>query len=240
VWLLDDPAGDGGNSFGTYRLLRSDGFLVARSQVGNVALNLSLYGHLPGVQATANADEYAWCGVYKREIVDPGALSSGGVVANFAARAPRDVVITFDSNDARRCARFGKTLYVSGGILLQYDGSGLAELNFSTGPYQNPMNDNGVVPGAGLGLSAGSYSYKTTLRAMNAQGEIDRSSSYSTRTINVIATHQTDDGGSTYGYPVSRRAGAKRHDRILAHDGEPVRKHALLSCLVARPFGGES
>ena len=209
VWIMADPGSDGGTVQGSYRLLRGDQFLIARSQVGNVAINSATTAHLPAVMATANADEFAWCGVYKRSIISANSSNKTSTKANFAARAPRDIIISFDANEGRRTARFGRTLYVTGALVLQYDGSALVELNFSIGPYQNGMGDSGPATLGAPGLSAGSYSYKTTLRSMNAQGEVDRSGSYSTSTGMVIAAHQTDDGGQTPFYPVSRKPAAK-------------------------------
>lgn len=192
IWGFTDN-GDSvfGNLQSQYILYRDDGRIMARSRIGNAQspqLTLSLIGYLPSVQPTANADEYAFLGVYKRLLTSVGALQH----PSFTARAPRDVVVTFDSNAARRTAKFGKTLYVAGGLVLQYDGVQLTELNFCVGPTAPAMADLGVV--VAQGLDAGTYNYESTLRSINAVGEVDRSSSYGIRTIPVLQDHQTGDG----------------------------------------------
>ena len=206
VWGFVDA---GGATFGflqsQYILFRDDGRVMARSRIGNAQSQIqtnSLIGYLPVVQPTANADEFAFLGVFKRLLTPIGSFQHPA----FTARAPRDVIIAFDSNAARRTAKFGKTLYVTGGLVLQYDGVQLTELNFCIGPSGPSMVDLGIV--VSQGLDAGSYNYESTLRSVNATGEVDRSSSYSLRTVTVLQDHQTSSGanGSTQ-YWYTRKVG---------------------------------
>lgn len=192
IWGAID-AGDAGTFGliqGQYIMFRNDGFLVARSRIGNVeplGFTGSFVGYLSSVQPTATSDEYAFLGAYKRIITNPGALFHPA----FTARAPLDVVATFDSNEARRGVRFGKALYISGSPVLQYDGVALSEVNFSLGPSDANMADVTDT----TGLDAGSYSWKNTLRSINAQGEVDRSSSYGTRSnIAITLNHRATQG----------------------------------------------
>lgn len=153
----------------TYFLYRDDGLLVAKSastKSGGFALPATdpRGGVLPGVQLVDGTTGYAWCGVERRVFVDGSSISS------YADRGPRDILFTFDSNEARRCARLGSTLYITGGEVLQYDGQQLVEVGFHLFPWVLVAGDNG----AG-NIAAGTYAYKSTYRWQNAKGEIERS-----------------------------------------------------------------
>jgi hypothetical protein len=156
----------------TYFLYRDDGTLAnakaASARGGGFA---SSQGHLPGVALTATAT-YSWCGT-ERRIVPVG---TNGDYA-YADRGPRDITITFDSNAARRCVRLGKTLYITGGEILQYDGQQLTEVGFHVYPW------NFTVAATGAGnLNTGLFAYRATWRWNNAVGEMDRSTSATTST----------------------------------------------------------
>ena len=79
-------------------------------------------GHLPSVHDTAT-DSYAWCGIERRQIN----LDTKGN-SEYAARAPRDITFDFDSDTARRVASLGRTMYISGGQIVQFDGNAPVEL----------------------------------------------------------------------------------------------------------------
>lgn len=147
----------------TYFLLRDDGFLVAK-QVASVAGGFNSRGWLPGVAGSSGT--YAWCGVERRAIILGGKRRSG-----YAARAPRDIVLTFDSDEARRVAKLGETLYISGGEILQFDGVELTELGFHIYPWYIVLNPSG----AAGSMEDGAYTYKSTWRSDNAKAERDRS-----------------------------------------------------------------
>lgn len=129
---------------------------------------------LPGVALTSGTTVFSWCATERRII--PVSLKQ----TNYDARAPRDVTFTFDSNLARRCARIGRTLYVSGGELLQYDGAGLFEAGFHVYPWYF----DGVISGAGS-IANGAYAYKATRRWDNAQGERERSTTATVATLTM-------------------------------------------------------
>ena len=162
----------------SYYLYRSDKFLAAKAVNGRGG-GLTRYtgsprgGVLPGVQLVEGTTGYAWCGT-ERRVIDVG--TDG--YRNYADRGPRDVLFTFDSNRARRCARLGATLYITGGEILQYDGQQLTEVGFHLFPWSFDL----TTPGAG-NVEIGSYTYKSTLRWQNARGEIDRST---TATLPVV------------------------------------------------------
>ena len=149
----------------TYFLYRDDFLLVAKAAADNSAGRPQTPARLPGVAVTA-AGSYAWCGGIARLV----SLGTPGATA-FGARAPRDIVTTFDTNEARRAARFGQTLYITGGEILQYDGQSLFEVGFHVSPWAFAA----VASGAGGGLAAGSYAYKLTLRYVNGRGDTERS-----------------------------------------------------------------
>lgn len=156
-----------------YFLHRDDGELVSKAAwlnaggFGYYGRAGSVIGHLPGVALVSGTTGYAWCGV-ERQLVTTLAT----VGRTYGARAPRDVVFTFDSDDARRVVQCGRTAYVSGGLLLQYDGEGLTEVGFC----QFPWHVASVAAGGGGGtVAAGTYNHKATVRWENARGESERS-----------------------------------------------------------------
>ncbi len=160
----------------TYFLLRDDGFLVAKAS-GGVAGGFGSLGWLPGV--TFADGEYAWSGI-NRQLIDLG--GAGQTRTSYGARVPREISIAFDSNEARRTARLGQTLYITGGEILQYDGSGIYEVGFHI--YPNTMTLAELAAG---NLAAGTYAVKQTWRWDNARGETDRSTTATTGTVAIAS-----------------------------------------------------
>jgi len=147
-----------------YLLYRDDAFIAAKC-VYNAGGGLRpTTGLLPGVALTSGATGYSWCATERRR------QQLGGGSSAFAARAPRDVSFTFDSNAARRVGRLGSTFYIAAGEILQYDGSRLVESGFHFYPWSFDM----LKSGAGS-VATGTYGYKVTWRWPNATGESDRS-----------------------------------------------------------------
>jgi hypothetical protein len=149
----------------TYFLYRDDGLLCGKALATEAGTDGwgSRDMWLPTVQ-DLTAGRFAFAGV-ERRVVPLGNTGKG-----YAARSPREVIVTFDSNEARRAVRLGKTLYIACGEgLMAYDGSQLVETGYHVFPYYA-----GVSTAAGS-LPNGTYSYKPTYRWDNAQGEVDRS-----------------------------------------------------------------
>lgn len=162
----------------TYFLYRDDNFVVSQCarQVGG-GFNAST-GRLTGVALVSGTTQFAWCPSVRRRIEVGGSDHS-----SFEARSPLEVVFTFDSNTARRTASLGRTLYITGGIPMQYDGVQLAEVGFLVYPwYFEPQQG-----GAG-NLAAGTYTWKSTLRWPNAQGEVDRSTTATGMSVAIAAS----------------------------------------------------
>jgi hypothetical protein len=177
---LAGPAGLRAALQNTYFLYRDDGLLIAKAGSHKAAGFRSLAGHLPGVQSTG---VYVFCGGERRII------SVSTKHSSYSARAPRDVSVQFDTNEARRCARLGPTLYVTGGEVRQYDGTNLVEVGF----HVYPWSFAGASLNAGS-LGAGDYTYKFTYRWDNANGERDRSTTASHDIVTVSASEQVDFG----------------------------------------------
>jgi hypothetical protein len=163
-------AGFKGQFQNTYFLYRDDQLLTAKAAMHRAGGFSQVTGRLPNVQALSST-EFAWAGTERRVI--PLGKKKG-----YSARAPRDITLEFDSNEARRVARLGRTLYITGGQILQYDGEGLVEVGFHTFPwYLDALNVAGAIP-------AGSYNLKATVQWDNAQGERERST---TATVGIIS-----------------------------------------------------
>lgn len=177
-----DPFGTGLSLQATYFLLRDDGFLTAKAVTNTAGANAGGIatdgdGWLPGCQDLGSG-QYAFAAVTCR-VIETGTDSS-----DYAARSPREVVFTFDSDQARRTARLGQTLYIACGEgLLQYDGAALLEVGF----HQAPWYVLGAETAGGLIATNGTYAYKLTWRAANAKGETERSSSSVVGAVALVA-----------------------------------------------------
>jgi hypothetical protein len=161
----------------TYFLYRDDAFLAAKAVGGRAGGFSPSTGRLPGVALTDGTTGYSWCATERRIITLGGANHTG-----YDARAPREVVYTFDSNEARRCARLGQTLYVSGGEILQYDGVQLVESGFHIYPWYF----GAIEVGTG-NLADGTYTLKVTWRWDNARGERDSSTTATSGQVDIAA-----------------------------------------------------
>ena len=137
-------------------------------------------GHLAGVALVSGSTSYATA------TTERGFINLGGYfnTTGYGARSPRDVTFTFDSDDARRVVVLGRTAYVSGGLVQQYDGEGLTEVGFEQAPWYIDVDDDGT---AGA-VKAGKYSYKAGVRWDNARGETERSTSIIGLQITVAAS----------------------------------------------------
>lgn len=150
----------------TVRSLGAVGSLVSKATFQNAGGFSSIQGHLPGV-ASVGTNQFAWCGT-ERRVIPVGDRTVGQL--GYSDRGPHDIVLTFDSNDARRCARLGQTLYITGGEVLQYDGVTTAEASWHLYPHYF----GAIEVGAG-NLEDGTYTSKPSWRWDNAKGERDRS-----------------------------------------------------------------
>lgn len=167
----------------TYFLLRSDGFLVAKSLYQRAGGFQTALGYLPEVQLI-DTNTYAWCGT-ERRVIPLG--EDGSQASGYADRGPCDVFYTFDSDEARRCVRVGETLLISSGEgLLQYDGENLTEIGFHYNPYFFTLSTIGAVGN----VEDGTYAYKLTYRSNNARGDLDRSTTATVETIAVSSGPQ--------------------------------------------------
>ena len=163
----------------TYFLYRDDALLVTRCVMSTAGGFAPSTGFLPGVALTGGSTEFSWCATSRRRI----SLGTGKDHTGFGSRSLQDVAFTFDSNAARRCAPLGSTLYITGGIPLQYDGIQVSEVGFLIYPwYFEPQL------GAAGNLGAGGYAWKATMRWQNAQGEIDRSTTATGMTLTIAAS----------------------------------------------------
>jgi hypothetical protein len=165
----------------TYFLYRDDAFLVAKA-AGARAGDLSSASYLPGVQNTTGST-FAWCGL-TRGIIKIGGSSDRR--SKYGARSPRDITFTFDSNEARRCARLGSTLFITGGEILQYDRQQITELGFHVYPHTLVL-----ATGSGGDVADGTYAVKQTWRWDNGRGEIDRSTTATVGQVTVSSGPKT-------------------------------------------------
>ena len=175
----------------TYFLLRpSDNRIHAKATM-NVASGEPEYSVLPGVQHLGSG-RYAWCGGERRLI------PLGDNRDDYAQRGLREIVFEFDSNEARRTAQIGQTLYISGGQIRQFDGQGTAELGFNFFPWRVATQ---MVEGD---LDAGKRFYKASYRWPNAAGETDRSTTVAMTELDVDADRNVEVSVGTIHYTDKR------------------------------------
>jgi hypothetical protein len=169
----------------TYFLYREDGSLIGKALAG-VASGYENVGVRPGVDLTGPAI-YSWAGARRRtlEATSGTALPEAGG-NSYGSRTLTDITITFDTNAARRTAQIGRTGYITGAEVLQYDGVRLVECGFNTFAYSFAPADAGVT-GGGAAMAAGTYAYKPTFSYTNAQGEKERSTTAAIATVAIAA-----------------------------------------------------
>lgn len=182
----------------TYFLVRDDGTIWAKAAAGRAG-EVASGGWLPSVQSLGD-DAFTWSGIERRLI----RIGTESRRTDYAARSPREVTFSFDSNEARRCARIGQTLYISGGQILQYDGTQLVEVGFHTLPTIYEVTQITTTDG----LPDGTYAYKMSWRWENARGEVDRSSAATTRTIEISSGPDASDTDFYYTPFTRKRAPA--------------------------------
>lgn len=175
----------------SYFLYRDDGILCAKSVMLAAGGAPTKSGWLPNVQALSSTS-FAWAGTKRRAIEFVG--DDNRTRNDYAARAPHEITTTFDSNEARRCVRLGRTLYITGGEVLQYDGVQLTEVGFHVLPYVNEADIAGgdITPFA-------TRAWKWGPRWLNAAGDVDFGSTPSILTY----LSATAKGVTLWTYPLT-------------------------------------
>lgn len=184
VWLIftrDTAAGQN-----TLFLYKDDATLQAKAITTRASRGFGQDGWVASVQ-NVGGNTYAM-GAMECRALD-------AVTEFYGAASPREVWVEFDSNAARRTAQIGRTLYVTGGQVLQYDGRSLAELGFHVFPWSLTVSDSG----AGS-LAAGTYAWKSTFASENAFGELDRSTTAKYVTTAIGASREATITHGTTGF----------------------------------------
>lgn len=178
LWLVfagDSRAGsmnpEGTALQNTCFLFRDDLELVAKAAMNAAGGFHQHTGPLPTVQ-DLGSNKFACC-VTERRLVRTGDEGD-----EFSGRGPREVQIEFDADAARRCVQLGRTLYIAGGQILQYDGEGLTEVGFHSYPWYFAAVDSGSGS-----IADGDYSYVCSLYWQNAKGEEERSTTATVETV---------------------------------------------------------
>lgn len=194
------PAGAGPDLNNEYLLYREDRTLHGKAvaQAAGFAETVTVR---PGV-VSADGLTYYWAGAIRRtasvapDLGDSTAFG-GGKAFVFGARSVVDITISFDSNAGRRMAQIGRTGYLSGSEILQYDGVRLVECGFNAFQYAIKLLDAGAATGS---MAAGTYTYKSTFAYINGQGEFERSTTAAFASVVVAAgTSSTTSAGGIIG-----------------------------------------
>jgi hypothetical protein len=190
-----------------YLLFRDDGEVIARA-VQDVAGGFGLLnGHLGTVQDLGDS-RYGWAGLER------GLLTGDAGSTSYAARSPREVVLSMDSLDARRSAELGRTLYISGGIPMQYDGEGVAEVGFLIYPWLVTNITFGSPSGGNV--EGGAYSWLPLYAWENAAQELERSTSTALSTTGPapVPGTGTDVDMNIRALPVTLKQGDRSAPRL--------------------------
>jgi hypothetical protein len=207
----------------TYFLYQHDQVLLGKSVYIQGGGFPAATGHLPGVQSLGS-NRFAWCAIRRRRVV-----VSLDEIDGFAARAPQEVIIEFDTIRGRRTAQLGRTLYITGSEVKQYDSVSLIEAGFHTF-WWHATPTQGV---SASGLADGDYFYLGSYRFDNAQGELDRSPRVLVKGVSITggpdkvgigsitplrATHKTAVAVEIWRSPVNPADGT---DYFLITDPDP-------------------
>ncbi len=174
------PAGFGARLNNVYLLYREDGTLHGKAIASSAGSSNGLLQVRAGV-VSPGGGVYYWAGAIRRSV-------SQQASDPFGARSVVDIAISFDSKAGRRVAQIGRTGYISGAEILQYDGVRLVECGFNVFQYAIVPADAGAGTGS---MAAGTYDYKSTFSYLNGQREFERS------TTGAIASVVVAAGGSS-------------------------------------------
>ena len=165
----------------TYFLYRHDGVLCGRFLAGSAgALPQSTRGATVLSPPKAVDDGYVWAGVQRKSLETEPTTSATGVVTglNISRSSYQIARVLLDMDSPVSGHEIGRSLYLTGGMLWQYDGAQVSECGFAHGP-------EGVVstPSTGSGSltsTAGTvYAVRWYYEWPNAQGERERSLAFS-------------------------------------------------------------
>lgn len=178
----------------SYFLYRDDGLIIAKAATNVGGGHANTEGHLPGVQALGS-NIYAWCGVER------GVMALGQGQKGYSAKSPREIVLELDSNEARRATQMGRTLYITGGMIAQYDGQSCVEVGF----HVHPTEISFVFQNAGT--RTGETYFRQTAGWFNAKGELDEGTT-ATFYPQTASSHLDAYFSLVYGIHITAKTGA--------------------------------
>tara|TARA_Y100000593_G_scaffold14361_1_gene27170 strand:- start:639 stop:4532 length:3894 start_codon:yes stop_codon:yes gene_type:complete len=166
----------------TFFTYMDDGTLIAKMEPG-VAYGTITTGILPGVQDLGDR-LFQWTGGYRKRLDSEESTTTSGSeyegvdattdgTANAVYTAPgiKRFRMNFNAEQSHQAVQVGRTSYLSGGMLWQYDGSVAVESGFHVYPEKFT-----VAVSAGTGLTASRYYfYRVYAVWTNANGETERS-----------------------------------------------------------------
>ncbi len=192
VWVAFARRDTSGTQDTAY-LYRDDGLLVSKALMSTCGLGNYKEGWLPSVQNTSG-NIFSMATLEKRVIstLPPAEKDANGTVRYlgdyYGFETTKELTVEFDSNEARRVAQLGKTLFITGGQVMQFDGRSLVELGFHQFPWGFAATQS-----AGAGnLGAGTYTWVNTVAYENAHRELERSTSTKYVSVTLAASKEAD------------------------------------------------
>lgn len=211
---MGDPLGFRAALQNAYYLRDDGGEIHARAVADRGGGFSSTTGFLPHVTRSPDG-RYRWAGIERLVIPleDPedvetisqvrrglnrpgpaiGRRRKSSKAKGYAKRSPIEITLAFDSRAGRRTAQIGRTLYLTGGLISQFDGANITELGWLTSPWFQ----SSTAVGSG-NLDAGDYAYKWTYAHTNNKNEIDRSSSAVVATLPITSGQKATFSGLVF------------------------------------------
>lgn len=156
---------------------RHDDELVGYLSPRQAAVHISsrAAGAVVSPPVATDAGPWRWASAERTILqTEPTVNGSGAVTGLNISRADyRAVVASFDHDAHTHSQEVGRSLYLTGGALLKYDGQSVTESGMLLAPESTSVATDNVIGG---GLVAGTvYAYRVYYEYTNAQGERERS-----------------------------------------------------------------
>jgi hypothetical protein len=152
--------------------ITANGALIAKMEPG-VARGIVTESHLPNVQDLGNS-LYQWVGGFRKRLdtlTGSAAGTTAAVGALYEAPGLKRFRMDYASPQAHDMVKVGKTGYLNGGMLWQYDGNQVVDAGFNV----YPENFTAAALTGGLLTYEDVYNYKVYACWINANGEKERS-----------------------------------------------------------------
>lgn len=195
--------------YNTYFLIRHDQYVSVRYLPG-LGEGLADSSHMPTPKNTAS-NVWAIAAIYRQQLES----ENSDVYTEEGIRA---VTLDFDAANAYEVIQLGKSSYISGGMLQEYDGARIHEHGFHYAPIVSGL---GSSSSSGSLTSSATYSYVFCYGYHNAQGELELGPTSAPVAVTLGGGDDTVSGTVTYDRLTAKDGVHIIGFRSLANSGEP-------------------